>query len=84
MLGDLDEAIRALFVRELDARGIGDTGVSFAAPTAAWAEALEGPALNLYLYALTESRAERRVEWEQAEVNGRTVERPPPVLIDVS
>ncbi len=84
VLGDLDEAIRALFVRELDARGIDGTGVSFAAPTAAWAEALEGPALNLYLYALAESRAERRVEWEQAEVNGRTVERPPPVLIDVS
>jgi Pvc16 N-terminal domain/Carboxypeptidase regulatory-like domain len=84
MLGDLDEAIRALFVRELDARGIDGTGVSFAAPTAAWAEALEAPALNLYLYTLAESRAERRVEWEQADVGGRTIERPPPVLIDVS
>jgi Pvc16 N-terminal domain/Carboxypeptidase regulatory-like domain len=84
VLGDLDEAIRALFERGLRERGADGTGVSFAAPTATWAEALTAPALNLYLYGLAESRAERRVEWEQAEVGGRTIERPPPVLIDVS
>ena len=84
VLGDLDRAIRALFLRELDERGIEGTGVSFDVPTAAWAEGLTAPALNLYLYDLKESRAQRRVEWEQGQVNGRTVERPPPVLIDVS
>ena len=84
VLGDLDEAIRALFERELGERGIDGAGVSFAAPTEAWSESLKAPALNLYLYALAESRAERRVEWEQAEVDGRMIERPPPVLIDVS
>ncbi len=84
VLGDLDEAIRALFERELGERGIEGAGVSFAAPTEAWSESLKAPALNLYLYALAESRAQRRVEWEQAEVDGRLIERPPPVLIDVS
>ena len=80
VLGDLDAAVRALFEREL---GKGPS-VSFDAPTAAWAAALSGPALNLYLYDVKESRSERRVEWDQARVNGRTVERPPPVRIDVS
>ena len=80
VLGDLDAAVRALFEREL---GKG-AGVSFDTPTAAWAEGLDGPALNLYLYDVQESRSERRVEWDQAQVNGRTVERPPPVRIDVS
>jgi hypothetical protein len=80
VLGDLDAAVRALFEREL---GTG-AAVSFDAPTAAWADALSGPALNLYLYDVKESRSERRVEWDQAQVNGRTVERPPPVRIDVS
>jgi len=84
VLGDLDEAIRALFERELGERGIAGAGVAFAAPTEAWAAGLKAPALNLYLYALAESRAQRRVEWEQAQVNGRMVERPPPVLLDVS
>lgn len=80
VLGDLDAAVRALFEREL---GTGAT-VSFDAPTAAWAEGLSGPALDLYLYDVKESQTERRVEWDQAHVNGRTVERPPPVRIDVS
>jgi hypothetical protein len=80
VLGDLDAAVRALFEREL---GTG-AAVSFDAPTAAWAKGLTTPALNLYLYDVKESRAERRVEWDQAHVNGRTVERPPPVRIDVS
>jgi hypothetical protein len=80
VLGDLDAAVRALFEREL---GKG-ASVSFDAPTAAWVESLSGPALNLYLYDVKESRTERRVEWDQAHVNGRTVERPPPVRIDVS
>ncbi len=84
VLGDLDAAIRALFERELGDRGIDGAGVSFAAPTEAWAAGLKAPALNLYLYAVAESRAERRVEWEHAQVDGRTIERPPPVLIDVS
>jgi hypothetical protein len=80
VLGDLDAAVRALFEREL---GTG-AAVSFDTPTAAWAEGLSGPVLNLYLYDVKESRNERRVEWDQAQVNGRTVERPPPVRIDVS
>src|SRR5205085_1475280 len=78
--GRRDAAVRALFERELGA----GPSVSFDAPTAAWAEALSRPALNLYLYDVKESRSERRVEWDQARVNGRTVERPPPVRIDVS
>jgi hypothetical protein len=80
VLGDLDAAVRALFERELGA----GVAVSFDAPTVAWADALPGPALDVYLYDLKESRTERRVEWDQAQVNGRTVERPPPVRIDVS
>ncbi len=80
VLGDLDAAVRALFERGL---GKG-AGVSFDAPTADWAEGVSGPVLNLYLYDVKESRTERRVEWDQAHVNGRTVERPPPVRIDVS
>jgi hypothetical protein len=80
VLGDLDAAVRRLFERELGTAA----AVSFEAPTAGWAEALSGPALNLYLYDVKESRSERRVEWDQAQVNGRTVERPPPVRIDVS
>jgi hypothetical protein len=84
MLGDLDAAVRALFERELGERGIDGTGVSFDAPSAVWVEGLTAPALNLYLYDLKESRTERHVEWEQSQVDGRTIERPPPVRIDVS
>jgi Pvc16 N-terminal domain/Carboxypeptidase regulatory-like domain len=84
VLGDIDEAIRALFERELGERGIDGASVAFDAPTEGWAAGRKAPTLNLYLYAVAESRAERRVEWEQAQVDGRTIERPPPVLIDVS
>ncbi len=84
VLGDLDEAIRALFVRELAEWGADGAGVSFAAPTPAWAEALSAPSISLYLYDVKESQAERRVEWDETRVDGRTVERPPPVRIDVS
>ncbi len=80
VLGDLDAAVRTLFERELGTAA----AVSFEAPTAGWAQALSGRSLNLYLYDVKESRSERRVEWDQAQVNGRTVERPPPVRIDVS
>ncbi len=84
VLGDLDRAVCALFERELAARGAEGVRVSFDAPTGAWASALERPALNLYLYDVKESREERRVEWDEAVVDGRTVERPPPVRLDVS
>ena len=84
VLGDLDRAVGALFERELAGRGGDGVGVSFDAPTAAWAEAVERPALNFYLYDVKESREERRVEWDEARVDGRTVELPPPVRLDVS
>jgi Pvc16 N-terminal domain/Carboxypeptidase regulatory-like domain len=84
VLGDLDRAVRALFERELAERGVEGVGVSFDAPTGAWASALDGPVLDLYLYDVKESREERRVEWDEARVDGRTVERPPPVRLDVS
>ena len=66
VLGDLDRAVRALFERELAERGAAGVGVSFDAPTEAWAAGLKAPALNLYLYDVKESREERRVEWDQA------------------
>lgn len=84
VLGDLDRAVRALFERELADRGGEGVRVSFDAPTGAWASALERPVLDLYLYDVKESRDERRVEWDEAVVDGRTVERPPPVRLDVS
>ncbi len=84
VLGDLDGAIGALFVRELGLRGLDGTQVSFDAPTPDWAEGLAGPTLDLYLYDVKESLGDRRVEWERREVNGRTVEQPPPVLIEAS
>jgi Pvc16 N-terminal domain/Carboxypeptidase regulatory-like domain len=84
VLGDLDRAVRSLFERELSERGAGGAGVSFDAPTAAWAAALTAPTLDLYLYDVKESREERRVEWDEARVDGRTVELPPPVRLDVS
>jgi hypothetical protein len=84
VLGDLDRAVRARFERELRERGADGVAVSFDAPTGAWAEALERPALNLYLYDVQESRDERRVEWDEARVDGRPVARPPPVRLDVS
>jgi hypothetical protein len=84
VLGDLDRAVRVLFERELRDRGAEGVGVAFDAPTGAWAEALDGPALNLYLYDVKESHEERRVEWDEARVDGRTIERPPPVRLDVS
>ena len=84
MLGDLDDALRALFERELAERGLRDTGVSFDAPAEAWAERRKGPVLDLYLYDVTESHEERRVEWETDTVDGRIMERPPPVLVEAS
>ena len=84
MLGDLDDALRALFERELADRGLRDTSVSFDAPTEAWAGARKAPVLDLYLYDVTESHEERRVEWEQDTVDGRITERPPPVLVEAS
>ncbi len=84
LLGDLDLTVRALFARELAERGPDATEVSFDAPSREWADALRGPTLNVYLHDIRESRRDRQVEWEQAQSNGHTVERPPPVLLEAA
>jgi hypothetical protein len=82
MLGDLDATLRTLYERELAGHGLPDTQVVFEAPSTEWAGEVARPALDLYLYDLQESPSERRVEWDEARLEGRVVERPPPVLIE--
>ncbi len=62
-LADLDEALRRLLVRELARHGFDGVKVAFDAPTKEWAAALSGPAVNLFLFDLRESRDYRTVEW---------------------
>ncbi|HWL34892.1 MAG TPA: DUF4255 domain-containing protein [Frankiaceae bacterium] len=58
MIHEVDEALRALFVRDV-LEGT-DVEVRFDAPTKDWASRRNRPALNLFLYDIREAAGERR------------------------
>jgi hypothetical protein len=83
-LADLDEALRRLLVRELGRHGFDGVKVAFDAPTKEWAAALAGPAVNLFLFDLRESREHRTVEWRNEVVDGRARDVRPPLPLEAT
>jgi hypothetical protein len=55
-IADLDEGLRGLLRSDLRRHGFDGVEVSFDAPTREWAGKLTGPAVNLFLYDIRESR----------------------------
>lgn len=83
MIHDVDEALRALIER--DALADSGVGVSFDAPSKAWAARQSSPTVNVYLYDIREDLDRRASAYEEIRrnVNGRDVvvdRRMPPRL----
>jgi Pvc16 N-terminal domain/Carboxypeptidase regulatory-like domain len=55
-IADLDEGLRGLLRSDLRRHGFDGVEISFDAPTREWAGKLTGPAVNLFLYDIRESR----------------------------
>ena len=68
--------------RELARHGFDGVKVAFDAPTKEWAAALSGPAVNLFLFDLRESRDYRQVEWRDEVVDGRARDVRPPLPLE--
>jgi hypothetical protein len=83
-IADLDEALRRLLTRELGRHGFDGVKVAFDAPTKEWAAALAGPAVNLFLFDLRESRDFRTVEWRHEKADGRARDVRPPLPLEAS
>src|SRR5581483_10707930 len=84
MLADLDESLRTLLRRELGKHGFDGVEVAFDAPDKEWAASLSGPAVNLFLYDLRESKELRPIDWEARRENGRQRDLRPPLRVDSS
>jgi hypothetical protein len=83
-LADLDDAVRTLLRRELARHGFDGIDVVFDAPTREWAAALSGPAVNLFLYDLTEDAEHRETSWRREQQDGRNVSLRPPLRLNAS
>jgi Pvc16 N-terminal domain len=82
-IADLDESVHALLRRELSAAGL-DVEVAFDAPNQEWSAALNGPAINAFLYDLRQAKDHRPVEWDVDKVDGRTTEQSPPLMLEAT
>jgi hypothetical protein len=71
VIADLDEVIRGLLERELEAGGLEGVTITFDAPsrdrTAQWSS----PAIDLFLYDIRESATLRDRSWQPTPVDGR-------------
>ena len=71
VIADLDEVLRGLLERELEAGGLEGVTITFDAPsrdrTAQWSS----PAIDLFLYDIRESVTLRDRSWQQVPVDGR-------------
>lgn len=86
-LADLDEALRGLLTRELEAVGIGPIAVTFEAPERDRVAAWPSPALNLFLYDIREAALARDRTWQRAAADdpgGRAVLVPGVLRLDCS
>lgn len=82
MLADLDETLRTLLKRELEAHGFDGVEVAFEAPSRDWSGQLSAPTVNMFLYDVREAADRRPVDWdEHANGNGnRRMVRPPMIV----
>jgi hypothetical protein len=77
MIEEVDESLRSLLRRDV----LGGTKIEVAldAPNRDWAAKRSGPALNLYLYDITEDLTRRRVQFEEVrDEQGRVIDRRQP------
>lgn len=85
MISEIDEALRRL-VRAEVLSGRNDVTIAFDAPDSEWASQQTAPALNLYLYDVSENLARREMMYEPVrDETGQVIERrPPPRRFDLA
>src|SRR3954447_6063566 len=84
MLADLDETLRGLLKAELERHGFEGVDIAFDAPAREWSGQLSKPTVNIFLYDLRESEAQRTSEWSRIQRDGRTFEGRPPMVMECS
>jgi uncharacterized protein DUF4255/carboxypeptidase family protein len=81
MLADLDEVLRELLERELQASGLKGVTITFDAPsrdrTAQW----PSPAIDLFLYDIREASTLRDRSWQPAAIDGEAMLLRPPIRL---
>ena len=82
LLADLDDAIRALLVKEFAGLGFEGMAIAFDAPTREWAAGVSSPTLNLFLYDLRESGDAHASELSERRINGQAVRERPALQLD--
>lgn len=85
MLGDVDEALRKLFIREIPIRD-NQVDVTFDQPKREWSARISQPTLNLFLYDVRENKTLRQTRpmWEVMETDdGTPSRRRRPVRMDL-
>jgi hypothetical protein len=83
-LADLDEALRTLLRRELEAHGFEGVEIAFDAPASDWSAKLTAPTVNLFLYDLRENLAQSEATPRNVRVNGAAMAAPPPMRLEVT
>jgi len=84
MLADLDETLRTMLRTELERHGFEGVDIAFDAPAREWSGQLSKPTVNIFLYDLRESEAQRTSEWSRVQRDGRTFEGRPPMVMECS
>ncbi len=84
MLADLDETLRTMLRTELERHGFEGVDIAFDAPAREWSGQLSKPTVNIFLYDLRESEAQRTSEWSRTQRDGRTFEGRPPMVMECS
>ncbi len=85
MLGDVDEALRKLFIREIPIRD-NQVDITFDQPKREWSARISQPTINLFLYDVRENKTLRQTRpmWEVAEAeDGTPSRRRRPVRMDL-
>jgi hypothetical protein len=83
-LADLDEALRTLVRRELEAHGFEGVEIAFDAPASDWSAKLTAPTVNMFLYDLRENLAQSEASPRNVRVNGAAMAAPPPLRLEVT
>jgi hypothetical protein len=83
-LADLDEALRTLLRRELEAHGFEGVEIAFDAPASDWSAKLTAPTVNMFLYDLRENLSQSEATPRNVRVNGAAMAAPPPMRLEVT
>jgi hypothetical protein len=83
-LADLDEALRTLLRRELEAHGFEGVEIAFDAPASDWSAKLTAPTVNLFLYDLRENLGQSEASPRDVRLNGANMSAPPPMRLEVT